>query len=254
MISNGGNFQVAARLAYITGNETYAEWADMVWDWMSNSKMFERDSDGLLYIWDNVNANTNCSEVVNYIWSYNYGVLLAGAAYMYNFTDGSDVWKGRVDELLSSAIKLYFDTPPSDGSVMIEYLCEESGMCNQDQKSFKAYLTRWMAVTAMLVPDTWDLIQPKLLTSAQGAARQCTDGASGTWCSARWWSTTPTGRTGAGEQVSCIHLIPNMTDFSADGCTCGRWIVSYAKEHGAAEPDHRRYLRKQAKSRVVRTE
>lgn len=171
---------------------------------MANSLMFERDSDGLLYIWDNVNAEKNCGEPVKFIWSYNYGVLLAGAAYMYNFTDGSPEWKGRIDEILSSAITLYFEQPPSDGNVMIEYLCEENGFCNQDQKSFKAYLTRWMAVTAMLVPETSDIIMPKLRTSAQAAARQCNSGDTGTWCSAQWWTNVPTGNTGAGEQVCSL--------------------------------------------------
>jgi hypothetical protein len=206
MISNGGNFQVAARLAYITGNETYADWATMVWDWMAESKMFERDNEGLLYIWDNLDADNDCQEPVKFIWSYNYGVLLAGAAYMYNFTDGSPEWKGRIDEILSSSLELYFATPPSDGNVMIEYLCEENLICNQDQKSFKAYLTRWMTVTAMLVPETWDIIMPKLRTSAQAAARQCNGGDTGTWCSMQWWTNVPTGKTGAGEQVYHVAL------------------------------------------------
>ena len=200
MISNGGNFQVAARLAYITGNDTYADWADMVWDWMASSMMFERDGQGLLYIWDNVHADLNCTDPVNYIWSYNYGVILAGAAYMYNFTDGSEVWKGRVEELLSSALQLYFPQEDGNGNIMIEFLCEREQSCNQDQKSFKAYLTRWLAVTAILVPETWDRIMPKLMTSAQAAAQQCGTG-DGTWCSSQWWTNVPTGKTGAGEQV-----------------------------------------------------
>lgn len=206
MISNGGNFQIAARLAYITGNETYADWANMVWDWMEDSIMFERTQTGLLYIWDNVDADLDCQEHQNLIWSYNYGVLLGGAAYMYNLTEGSDVWKGRVDELLASAMELYFPQTTLEGDqvgggIMVEYLCEAKGNCNQDQKSFKAYLTRWMATTAMLAPHTWDVIYPKLASSAQGAARQCKSGATGTMCSSQWWTDTPGTFLGVGEQV-----------------------------------------------------
>jgi mannan endo-1,6-alpha-mannosidase len=203
MISNGGNFQIAARLAYITGNETYGAWATMVWDWMADSLMFER-SDGILYIWDNVDADQDCTgeaAVQRLVWSYNYGVLLGGAAYMYNFTDGDPEWLNRVEELLESAFQLYFP-PEYGGNIMVEFHCEEDGICNQDQKSFKAYLSRWLAATAMLVPGTYDRIMPKLRESAIGAARQCKGGASGNMCSAQWWTDVPTGRTGVGEQVS----------------------------------------------------
>lgn len=202
MISNGGNFQVAARLAYITGNETYANWATMVWDWMEDSLMFER-ADNVLYIWDNLDSDLNCTgdaSVVRYIWSYNYGVLLAGAAYMYSYTDGNADWLGRVEEILGSTFALYFPEEYG-GNIMVEYLCEEQLICNQDQKSFKAYLARWLAVTALLVPSTRDRIMPKLQASAVGAARQCTSGASGNMCSAQWWTDVPTGETGVGEQV-----------------------------------------------------
>ena len=33
------------------------------------------------------------------------------------------------------------------GNIMIEYQCEEQLICDQDQKSFKAYLARWLGVT-----------------------------------------------------------------------------------------------------------
>lgn len=207
MISNGGNFQIAARLAYITGNESYAAWATTVWDWMADSEMFER-FDGILYVWDNLDADHDCTgeeAVQRLIWSYNYGVLLGGAAYMYNYTDGDPEWLNRVEELLESAFQLYFPLEYG-GNLMVEFHCEENGICNQDQKSFKAYLSRWMAATALLVPTTYDRIMPKLRESAIGAARQCNGGASGNMCSAQWWRDVPTGKTGVGEQVSWISL------------------------------------------------
>jgi mannan endo-1,6-alpha-mannosidase len=217
MISNGGNFQLAARLAYVTGNQSYADWAEMVWDWMEESPMFERTSDGLLYIWDNTNADNNCTDVTNYIWSYNYGTLIAGAAYMYNTTDGNATWKARLDELLDSTYKLYF---PADkgGNIMVEYLCEEKLLCNQDQKSFKAYLSRWLAVTAMLYPESYAQIHPKLVASAQGAAGQC-DGASngGNECGMQWYSSTFDGQSGVGEEVWYPALFPCVTNISIDG-------------------------------------
>ena len=209
MISNGGNFQLAARLAYITGNQTYFDWADMVWTWMEQTPMFERASDGTLYIWDNTNADNNCTDATNYIWSYNYGTLISGAVYMYNMTNGNATWKARVDELLASTYTLYFPSTHG-GNVMVEYLCEEKLLCNQDQKSFKAYLARWLAVTSLLYPETAAQIMPKLQASAAGAAGQCDGGSGSTQCGMQWYTTTYDGQTGVGEQVSCIFLHTNF--------------------------------------------
>jgi mannan endo-1,6-alpha-mannosidase len=211
MISNGGNFQLAARLAYITGNQSYADWAEMVWDWMEASPMFERASDGTLYIWDNTNADNNCSDVTNYIWTYNYGTLISGAVYMYNLTDGNATWKARIDELLSSTMTLFFPATYG-GDIMVEYLCEEKLICNQDQKSFKAYLSRWLAVTTLLYPETYSTIMPKLQKSAAGAAGQCDGGSDGTSCGQQWYTTTYDGVTGVGEQVSVSNL-PQVSSY-----------------------------------------
>jgi mannan endo-1,6-alpha-mannosidase len=43
-ISNGCLFHLAARLARYTGNETYANWATTVFDWMQNSSIFASSS------------------------------------------------------------------------------------------------------------------------------------------------------------------------------------------------------------------
>lgn len=204
MISNGGNFQLAARLAYITGNQSYFDWADMVWNWMESSVMFDKASDGTLYIWDNTDSDNNCTDATNYIWTYNYGTLISGAAYMYNYTNGNATWKARLDELLTSTFTLFFPAEYG-GDIMIEYLCEQKLICNQDQKSFKAYLARWLAVTSVLYPGSAAQITPKLAKSAAGAAGQCDGGSDGTQCGMWWYTTTYDGQTGVGEDVSLEH-------------------------------------------------
>ena len=201
-VSNGGNFQLAARLAYVTGNTSYADWANMVYDWMDQSKLMQRDSStNTLYIWDNTDTNNNCTDQTNYVWTYNYGIMLAGAAYMYNYTNGSDVWLQRVNEILDSTYTLFF---PADygGNIMTELQCETQLNCNEDQKSFKAYLSRWMAVTALLVPSTASSIVPKIAASAAGAAGQCDGGTTGQECGLQWYTTTWDGTNGVGQQVS----------------------------------------------------
>ena len=198
-IANGGNFQLAARLAYVTGNQSYADWANKVYDWMETSPLFEVDKNGMFYFWDNTDVDNNCTTVAHLAWSYNYGTLLSGAAYMYNFTNGSSLWQGRVDMILNGTFNLFFPSQYG-GNIMVELECETKLNCDQDQKSFKAQLARWLAVTAQIVPSTASQIIPKLQASAQGAAGQCSGG--GDVCGMQWWNQAYDGQTGVGEEVS----------------------------------------------------
>lgn len=209
-IGNGGFFQLAARLARYTGNQTYADWAVRMWDWMEDSPLFQYQ-DNVLYIWDNTNTDNNCTDVAHYAWTYNYGTMLMGAASMYNFTNGAEPWGTRVNQILQGAFSLFFPTEYG-GNIMTEFQCEETMVCNNDQSSFKAYLSRWMAVTALLVPDTAGQILPKLQASANAAAQQCTGGNNGRMCGRRWYSNFD-GSTGVGQEVI---LSPAL---SVDGLT-----------------------------------
>ena len=204
-ISNGGNFQLAARLAAYTGNQSYADWATMVWDWMEASKLFQVQ-DNILYIWDNVDADDGCQTVENFVWSYNYGTLLMGAASMYQFTNGDAVWQQRIQQLLDSAFYIFF--PEKYGNnILTEIQCEDPKNCNSDQSSFKAYLARWLAVIKLIAPFTEAQITPKLAASAQGAAGQCDGGANGRMCGRQWYTTTWDGSQGVGQEVCKFNFL-----------------------------------------------
>jgi len=201
-VSNGGFFQLSARLARYTGNQTYADWADKVYDWMESSLLFQVQASHL-YIWDNTDANNNCTAVEHYVWTYNYGILLMGSAMMWNYTNGQAKWQTRINSILDGADFLFF--PSQYGSnIMTEMLCEPTSNCNNDQSSFKAYLSRWMAVTTLLAPWTHDTIMPKLQASAKAAAGQCVGGDNGRMCGRQWYTTTWDGSKGVGQQVSAI--------------------------------------------------
>ena len=233
-ISNGGNFQLAARLARYTGNQTYADWAEKMWDWMAASPLFQ-EQNNMLYIWDNTDANNNCTDVAHYAWTYNYGTMLMGAASMYNYTNGSEVWSGRVQQILTTTFSLFFPQEYG-GSIMSEFQCEPSSNCNNDQSSFKAYLSRWMAVTALLVPDTYGQIMPKLEASANGAAGQCSGGTNGRMCGRRWYTPTWDGTQGVGQQVR-LHsfLIVPYSDNIADDLTVRHWRQPHFIRHGTVD-------------------
>jgi mannan endo-1,6-alpha-mannosidase len=84
-ISNGGFFQLAARLGRYTGNQTYINWAEKVWDWSENIGLI----DTAYMISDGAYVETNCTTIMRKQWSYNYGVYLLGAATMWNIVSVS---------------------------------------------------------------------------------------------------------------------------------------------------------------------
>ena len=198
-IANGGNFQLAARLARYTNNQTYADWAEKVWDWMADSPLFEI-SNNAYYIWDSTDSNNNCTNADHDAWTYNWATVLMGAATMYNYTGGNATWATRTQMVLQGAFDVFF--PAKYGSnIMSEIECEPRSICNSDQTSFKAYLSRWMAVTSVLMPSLADQIMPKLQASAMAAAGQCIGGTNGRMCGRQWYSTTWDGSSGVGQQV-----------------------------------------------------
>ena len=80
-ISNGGFFQLAARLARYTGNDTYAQWAEKSYDWIRQTPLFTKD----YVIYDGAQIQNNCTIATPITWSYNVGTFLMGAANMYNY-------------------------------------------------------------------------------------------------------------------------------------------------------------------------
>ena len=81
-VSNGGLFQLAARLAAYTNNQTYADWAEKIWDWSSSVPMVKNDT---WTVADSVSNDNQCANSGDIQWTYNYGMYFYGAAYMYQY-------------------------------------------------------------------------------------------------------------------------------------------------------------------------
>lgn len=107
-----------------------------------------------------------------------------------------------MDRLLKGAETFF---PERD--IMSEVACERQQTCNNDQPSFKAYLSRWMAATAQIAPYTERRIMTKLRASAIGAAAQCIGGSNGRTCGRRWDQPQWDGKSGPGEQMSALSVI-----------------------------------------------
>jgi mannan endo-1,6-alpha-mannosidase len=87
--------------------------------------------------------------------------------------------------LLGTTIAKFF---PDEfgGNVMSEISCEPNMMCDRNQDCFKGFLSSWLTFATTIAPYTRDIILPKILASAQAAAKQCSGGDSKTACGRRW--------------------------------------------------------------------
>jgi mannan endo-1,6-alpha-mannosidase len=110
-------------------------------------------------------------------------------------------WKTRIDGILDTSA-LFFTN-----NVMKEVACEDNGKCDVDQRSFKAYLSRWMAATTKLAPWTEDTIMTRLSASAKAAVATCSGGADGNQCGLQWTTGSFDGSMGVGEQMSVLEVI-----------------------------------------------
>ncbi len=80
-ISNGCFFNLGARLGLYTGNQTYVDWAEKSWNWMMATGLV-----GPGYVvYDGCDEKDNCQSLNGVQWSYNAGILLSGAAAMFNY-------------------------------------------------------------------------------------------------------------------------------------------------------------------------
>ena len=73
--------QLAARLARYTGNATYADWANKMYDWMSSQPMIVPNGNAI-NVFDGTSTTNNCSDADKGEWTYNYGMMISAASIM----------------------------------------------------------------------------------------------------------------------------------------------------------------------------
>lgn len=199
-ISNGAAFALAARLARFTGKSEYSDWAKTIYEWSRKVGLIGDKFE----VFDGTNDQNNCATVSDKTeWSYNNAMYLHGSAFMYDVTKGDSAWKDRVSGLLEHA-DIFFQNPGRVANVMFERCEYSTKFCNLDQQSFKAYLSRWMAKTAVLAPFTSEKITKYLETSAVAAGKTCGD--DGASCGTRWYTGSNDGVTGIGQQLNAMEI------------------------------------------------
>ncbi|KAI5865725.1 mannan endo-1,6-alpha-mannosidase [Durotheca rogersii] len=198
-IANACYFNIAARLARYTDNQTYADYAVRTWDLVKDLGYISDDWD----VYDGAHL-PYCNDTNRAQFSYNAAMLLQGAAYLYNYTNGAEEWKVRIDGLIDRMIEVFFP-----GGVAYEPSCE-GAKCNTDMKSFKGYMHRWMGNTMQLVPHTREKIYPVLKTSVANAVKQCSGGPNGRFCGFHWTTGVFDGEIGAGQQMNVLGALLSL--------------------------------------------
>ncbi|KAI1386765.1 glycoside hydrolase family 76 protein [Hypoxylon trugodes] len=205
--SNIAFLNLAAQLAYVTGNKTYADAASDTFDLLSDIGLVTEDFD----VYDGAQAD-DC-DVNKAQFSYDAGLLIQGAAFMYNHT-GEDGWRGRLDGLVNRTLDKFF----VDGAAF-EVACEESNRCNTDMYFLKGILLRTLGSAMQVAPHTADKILPVLKSSAKAAAAQCTGGDNGRMCGFKWASGKFDGKTGPAQQINVLEALVSV--LPAGGATTG---------------------------------
>ncbi|GAW13075.1 hypothetical protein ANO14919_024530 [Xylariales sp. No.14919] len=203
-IANGCFFNIGARLARYTQNDTYTDWCVRTWDWLIAVKYIDKDWN----VYDGADVSNNCTEIVKQQFSYNAGVLLQGAAVLYDYTS-DQMWLDRINGLLDGIERVFFPK-----GVAYEPACE-GGVCTADMLTYKGFLHRWMAYTAKLVPSVSDRIMNLTMTSAKAAVAQCTGGDNGRQCGFHWSSGKFDGLLGAGQQMDALGVLSALLALDA---------------------------------------
>ncbi|KAL5604719.1 uncharacterized protein BROUX77_004905 [Berkeleyomyces rouxiae] len=200
-IANGVFFNLGARLARYTGNDSYAKTANETYTWMKQVKFIDDDYN----IYDGGHIENNCTDINKAQFSYNSAIFLQGAAYLYNFTNGSATWKNEVDHLLNATLRNFFPN-----NTAFEPACETDLTCTTDMWSFKGYVARWLASVTKVAPYTHDTILPVLRTSASKAIAQCTGDAFGRQCGFSWTKGTFDNKTGCGQEMNVMSTVSSL--------------------------------------------
>ncbi|KAI5463225.1 glycosyl hydrolase family 76-domain-containing protein [Mariannaea sp. PMI_226] len=210
-VSNGGFFQLAARLARATGNDTYLDWAEKLWDWSYDVGFIDHNS---YHVYDGASSQQNCSVINKFSFSYTSGIYLYGAAVMANYTN-KGVWKTRTEKLFDGA-GWFFSPYKNSTNIMYEAACEKVNRCNYDMSTFKGYLSRFMYQSTQLVPSLRDKVNKVMHPSAEAAAEACSGGETGTKCGMRWYVGGYDGNQGLGQEMCALEAVQGLLIDDAD--------------------------------------
>ncbi|RMJ21784.1 hydrolase family 76 protein [Aspergillus sp. HF37] len=135
----GELFQSSARLARYTGNQTYADLADKIWDWNADTLLDIKD----WILADAAKVHSDCEDRSMLSWPHNYSVYFSGAAYIYKRMINTSTrkknndadkcqetkWESGLDGLRNRTFHMLF--PEKYGGMIMSEACEHGTLCPQ---------------------------------------------------------------------------------------------------------------------------
>ncbi|KAF2124137.1 glycoside hydrolase family 76 protein [Dothidotthia symphoricarpi CBS 119687] len=201
-MSNGNFFLLSARLARLTGNGTYAEWANKSYNWAKEVGLVASGQDGNIIVKDGAMTEGNCSDINNIHWAADFGVYLEGAAVMHNLTKGAQNWT----EVFIGLANTTWDFTPDQHHFLVEVACELNGHCDTVQRASKGIAARSLAragaIADKATANWWfDLVLGK---SAESAADGCVSKGDKVECSPSWAASDSEWRNGTASNSSIM--------------------------------------------------
>lgn len=159
-------------------------------------------------VYDGGYVEYNCIDINKVQFSYNVVFLLYGSVFMYNYINGSEIWKMRVDKLWEG---MYCDFFEDD--IVYEIFCEGcKGVCMVDMLLFKGYVYCWLFVVIKVVLYIWDKIFLVLRMFIEVVVKQCIGGDMGWRCGFYWREGVYVDfvvdkMSGVGEQMNVLVVV-----------------------------------------------
>lgn len=201
-ISTACLYNIATRLGRYTSNDTYFDVADTAYEWLIDIG-FVTISDGAASVYDGAEIDDNCTSITQIEWTYNFALLMGGSAYAYDAT-GDQKWLDRTNYFYQGGLVFFLN------DIMYERACQDAGTCNNDQRMFKAFFSRFLGRTAQFIDSLYDEIMTLLSTSGSACAQTCVGGTDGVTCGLDWQTSGWDGYYGAGEQLSAMETFQNL--------------------------------------------
>ncbi|XWX01846.1 hypothetical protein V2A60_009875 [Cordyceps javanica] len=208
--SAGVLMSLGARLSRYTGNSTFGDWSDKVWDWAEHTGLINNGT-----VYDGAHPSDNCSDISKIEFSYNSGLFALGAACMLN-TTGDTKWKDRLDSVVSHGLEVFF----KDGGAAREVACETvgggGGRCTSDMTFFKGIYVQMLAAAAQVSPHIAETVLPALNRSAAAAVRSCAgSSANDDACGLDWTTTGGKAADGKGNAGSTCSVLSSVVSLLA---------------------------------------
>jgi mannan endo-1,6-alpha-mannosidase len=228
-MSNGQLFLLAARLAHLTGNATYTEWANKIYTWTTDIGLVSDDQ----HTYDGADDRQNCSTINHIQWTANHGLFTEGAALMYNVSNASQNWTDIVTGFVNAS---YVFT--SNDRALVEVACEKNGKCDIDQRAFKGIAARSFGRAAQAAPLVADSINTLLLASAKGAADNCESSGDSVACRLSWsgdsaWEQATAADGNLGEVLNALQAVQALLWSTIDIAGAGNGTSSNSSSPNA---------------------